>query len=256
MTSSFVISSDQAEHPENTTSDFRVTFNAPIDLEGDYQMCMSRCQTPPILDVIESDFGQIVITNVTERKKPHYINLESKLYVDLLAYTRDINKKMESFGIYFRISKERERVVIIIPAGIRLKISRSIAITLGYVVQGKWFIARNQETQFFFEATNRPRLIYSRKSMFVYCDLVTESFVGNQPRQLLGISFASDNKSRNRVYEPRHLHWYDVKLRHLNSIKFSIRDDRDRKLLLENGTVIITIHLRPKLKLIKFVAVL
>ena len=55
MTLSFVISSDQAEHPENTASDFRVTFSAPIDLEGEYQMCMSRCQTPPVLDVIESD---------------------------------------------------------------------------------------------------------------------------------------------------------------------------------------------------------
>ena len=92
--------------------------------------------------------------------------------------------------------------------------------------------------------------------MFVYCDLVTESFVGNQPRQLLGISFTSNNQTRNRVYEPSHLHWYDVKLQHLNSIKFFIRDDRERKLLFENGAVIITIHLRPKLKLKKFVQVL
>ena len=167
---------------------------------------------------------------------------------------RDINKKLDSFEISFRIT--RGHVVITIPVGIRLKISRSIAIPLGFETQGKYYVIQNDGKKFFFEAKNNPRLNRARKSMFVYCDLVTESFVGNQPRQLLGISFASNNQTRNRVYEPSHLHWYDVKLQHLNSIKFFIRDDRERKLLFENGAVIITIHLRPKLKLKKFVQVL
>ena len=54
---------------------------------------------------------------------------------------RDINKKLDSFEISFRIT--RGHVVITIPVGIRLKISRSIAIPLGFETQGKYYVIQN-----------------------------------------------------------------------------------------------------------------
>ena len=267
MTLSFVISSDQAEHPENTASDFRVTFDAPIDLDGEYQMCMSRCQTPPIFDVIDPEFDKIVIESINSSlvtTESITIKVGRKFFTGVYSLVDHIQGYviMSDYNVKFSVG-DSNRVKIAIPPGKRVQLSRSLATTLGYMTRSDWYTMSNLPSDLakddydvkydvaeaIFDAHGVPRLHWDQESMFIYCDLVTESFVGNRPRQLLGIASVSENQSRNQVYEPKHLHWYDVKLRHFNTINFYIRDEHDRKLPFENGAAIITIHLRSRLKL-------
>ena len=161
-----------------------------------------------------------------------------------------INERMKRLKIKASLVKGTGRVSIHVPFTKRVKMTKELCWSLGFHDADSFFVMDGSNSKGnFYEASLEPRLHWDRESMFIYCDLAKETFVGKSPRSLLGIATVFPDKEASQVYEPNHLHWYDVKLQHFTSIGFYIRDEHDREIPFDHGTTIITIHLRPKLNL-------
>jgi len=102
-------------------------------------------------------------------------------------------------------------------------------------------------------ATNEPEAINKVEFknivdiLFVYSDIVKETYVGNTKTNILRV-FPVNNIDKNKIisYNFEHLFYIPLRVNEIISIKISIRDSLSNILLYDEGDISITLLFRPK----------
>jgi len=82
-------------------------------------------------------------------------------------------------------------------------------------------------------------------SLYIYCDVLEMSVLGNTEVPLLRIVSIPDQKHGaiiSKIYE--HIRYVPLQKKHFDSIEIDIRDSYGEKIAFENGVVIVTLHFR------------
>ena len=140
-------------------------------------------------------------------------------------------------GVEFGVVRRTQKVFIRLPQNVHLEISKTLAQVLGF--ENRKFASGNEYVSTFAADINR-----SFATMFVYCDVVRESIVGNTTVPLLR-TLNVEGRYGDIIQKTYHAPIYvPLQRSYFDSIEINIRDDTGRLVPFESGKAIVTLHFR------------
>jgi len=140
-------------------------------------------------------------------------------------------------GAEFGVVHRTQKVFIRLPANVNLQLSETFAQTLGF--EKCKFIGGKEYVSTFAADVNR-----SVATIFVYCNVVRESIVGNTTAPLLR-TLNIEGRYGDVIQKIYHTPIYvPLQRSYFDSIEINIRDDTGRLVPFESGKAIVTLHFR------------
>jgi len=190
-----------------------------------------------MLDAIATKSFPLTRTNLVEDSDEDMEDTVS-FVVDMLD--KDDNNTMvyrHVDGVEFGVVRRTQKVFIRLPQNVNLEISKTFAQTLGF--ENRKFVGGNEYVSTFAADINR-----SFATMFVYCDVVRESIVGNTTVPLLR-TLNVEGRYGDIIQKTYHTPIYvPLQRSYFDSIEINIRDDTGRLVPFESGKAIVTLHFR------------
>jgi len=229
-------------------------------ITNDERIVTSRLTVPEgYYDNLSEMLGAIVVkTFATRRGKLEIVTNDIDNYEDIS--TDEINDENISFvvgindgddgsddsnklvfrivdGAEFGVIHRTQKVFVRLPPNVNLELTETFAQTLGF--ERHKFIGGSEYVSTFAADVNR-----SFATMFIYCDVVRESIVGDTTVPLLR-TLNVEGRYGDIIQKIYHTPTYvPLQRSYFDAIEINIRDDTGRLVPFESGKAIVTLHFR------------
>ena len=164
-------------------------------------------------------------------------------------------KRPEIFQGSFDVSAETGRVRIYMDFEEVIEMDQNLSSVLGFdestyrAVHGKIENKKSYHRELrVIEAENKPDVKITMYNMFVYCNLVSETYVGNKMVNLLRTVPVKQERAGQYVTEHFHpLRYLPLSSSYFHNIDILITDDIGEQVKFEWGKVIIHLHMRKRI---------
>ena len=247
-------------YPGNRVSTFKMRLNKPIEMIGNYEVGMAQIQYPMSWNnVRESNNG----FSIRYQRKPltvdddvgksvkrlyripagYYSTIEEVIYEMKTLITKP---KLNKLGIDIKYNKATRRVTINTKKTTKreeklrsIKLKNDIAMILGF--ENDKFIKPNREVTSPFLALPSSGFHH----MYVYCDVVQETAVGDVQAPLLRVLPVKMQTHELMVAKTfANIHYIPVARKRISEIEFKITDDVGNLVGFQQGKILIVLHFR------------
>jgi hypothetical protein len=255
--------------PNNTLSTYVTKLPQPFDLKGEWEVGLSEIQFPITWYNVDEKEAQLYCVALHDGESMelvswknispphgHYANAES-----LIKQINDAigsNEKMVDFPIRFEYNEISKKITMRfenedVSSTTYLVMSKSLAELLGFEFDAVPDIMTNKEL---IAITAGGEKTYTGKrvsdlqrgfySLFVYCDVVEPTVVGDVKVPLLRTVNISgkEGETANRIFET--VQYMPLHRKQFETIGINIRDDTGRSVPFQRGKVVVTLHFRLK----------
>ena len=227
--------------PDNTLSDFSVRPPQPIELTGEWEVCLKEIQYPRTWNNVRKTENHFYVRDakgiprVFILKEGYYSNAN-----DIIQGIDDaIDDRQTKDSIDIQFDKISRRFTINVLNGYSIAFSASIAIILGF---GHSFSTINKKTVAPFVINLEGGL----SSIYVYSDVIQAQIVGDSMVPLLRILSVEgkDGDIISKTFQDPP--FYPVSRKTIDQIQVNIKDDTGRKVPFESGRVIVQLHFKQR----------
>lgn len=288
MTEIIILRSDfySPLNPSNTQSNFSTDFETAFDFSNDYECGLVEIIFPLSIknipeDVISREINigfsynrrkillknQIIIESTNYKSSDSLID-EINRKIDT-SNTKDITKKnsmtIKNFigekneDLDFKITLPRLKIeyekCTIVPGNVEYKDKMTknlekirLNLFLSKYLSSMLGFAESQDLSEENTSKYKIDLLANNHSLFIYTNIIEESYVGNRKFQLLRVFPLAHNdgndKMKSIVFNP--IIFHPLRLYKFDSINVQIRDSAGNLVIFENGSVTLTLLIRKK----------
>ena len=252
--------------PGNKTNDFKVILPAPVNLEGEWEMCLASIVYPHTWFNISKDdtIFKIYILNKKQEKNPwhlvstraisdnNYVSTEQliqALNLELVTFAKDTNMAEGDPRLKFYFDPLLGRVVLKMKSQIimSIELSEKLQYMLGY---SNKFIGASSTT---FEGNEKvdlasfaPDMLGGLDQLFIYCDLCCLSILGDQFASILATVPVQGKFPDVQHYHPVEPHYIPLQNKSFETVKILIKTDTNRLVPFNFGKIMLQVHCRKK----------
>ena len=248
-------------YPDNKVAHFKMRLNQPCELIGNYEVGLSQIQYPMSWNNIRRNRNGF---SIRYERKPLTLDAVGKstkrLYRIAPGYYSDISKvvhemktlltqpKLNKLGIDIQYNDATRRVTINTKQSERhgeklksIKLKNDVAMLLGF--KNDRLIKPNREVTSTFLALPSSGFHH----MYVYCDVVQETAVGDVQAPLLRVLPAKMQSNELMIDTAfANVHYIPVARKQFSELEFKITDDVGNLVGFQQGKIVIVLHFRRK----------
>lgn len=243
-----VLPANNPDFPRNTNSDFRVRFARPLQMDGDdWEVGLVDMHYPATWKNIPVD------AHLTVRYREHtrIAVVRHGRYTSIAQVLKEVESNLCEFKVEDKITVEYDEIENrvwfyngFVPDTMSyIKFDETLADILGFRPNYRYGYAENAG----YRAPNLNRGFYS---LFVYCDLMQDTRVGNVMAPLLrtvSANRASTVRRHENAYDAfTRVYYHPVRTLKTDEVHVFIRDDTGAKIPFAGGNVSLTLHFRRK----------
>ena len=258
-------------YPNNTMTEFTTKLASTVELTNEWEVGLAEIMFPKTWYTIPQDGLPIIVDCANCRYKPissddvdpneRYsvvMQLSGGFYGTMEDLIREINatarrafeppSDLEQDEIttsppIFYYKKFEKRVLISLEVGMIIKFPPALESILGFSPQQNPLVNNAIERRIY-QGDLASDLHAGIHGLYIYCDLLHFSFVGDIKAPLLRVVASAGDAGEviTRYYErPRYV---PLQKKNFDSIQIVIRDDLGEKINFESGKVLVTLHFR------------
>lgn len=254
-------------YPDNTKANFITNLYKGIKFDVPYEVGVVEISHPIISDNIESPLGKIEIHLTHDGLEEYFVidvtskHLNETSLTKILSNLNEMIKKMNDLYPESKRIKEipqfQERLLF--PNQVIIKLnnfSNSYIYIFGQLADILGFPKSSNELMNKIlpnlQSTTHNYSIFSNmqfstSNMFVYSNIIKYQFVGDVSRQLLRVVYVDGKQNYYSTTYPSP-HYVPILTDYIETIKISIKDDKNQFIQFKSGSepVIIKLHFKPK----------
>lgn len=230
--------------PDNTLTHFRTQLAHPVCLEGSWECGLSEIYFPRTwFNVIKANNAiHIIPAGAEDNRLWTKVTIPHGHYESGEALVDALNKKISSQvgagnGVQLVWCKRTERITVnILENGAKMRTVGMLALMMGF--EHRQVI---KATTTAFRAYDPEGGVYA---LFLYCNIIQPSFVGDTHVPLLRIVPIKGSVGQMVAYRFEKPHYHPVSCKQFQTVEIDIRDSEGEPVAFQRGTVIVKLHLR------------
>lgn len=249
--------------PDNTAAHFFTKLPKDVVLDGDWEVGLSEVvfphswfNVPPGLDIRTTCFFK----DKDPPRNPYSTRLVIKegYYADIYELVNTINETLtaphtmidditEKDIPKFIYMRQTGKTAVRLPPWCRVMMPDALCYILGFDVQsGRSFLTVNNDTPHIkdIQGQRMSSLGTGLNAMYIYCDLVEYTHVGDTLAPLLRIVDVEGEHGTTIVKEYEHPRYVPVQKKNFASLEIDIRTNTGDPMPFETGPLVVTLHFR------------
>jgi len=229
-------------YPDNTLSEFTVNLPQPMELEGEWEVCLNEIQYPRTWNNVRHIQNHFYIRDPSGI--PSVYILEAGYYPTVEDIIQGIKSSIDDKTHYDNVdltyNKITRRVTVEIKNGYSMIFGDGLASIFGFGLLQ--YPKLEKKTT----APNVVNLEGALHSLFVYSDVIEAQVVGNSMVPLLRILNVEGRDGETISKTFLNPPYFPVSRKTIDRIEVNIKDDTGEKVPFESGKVIIQLHFRQR----------
>jgi len=234
-------------YPENRAGKYTTVLAREIVLDGEYEVGLSECVIP----VPKSSLNfkqQMIINELGAGFRFVPVDAREMSSMTDLEYL-DVPKTREGVAA-FKLSVRERRVVLSVAAGCMILFredNKDLANLLGFPL--KTYIGGTEKVPYNDYIAPNPfggsgTLFF----IYIYCDVVEYSFVGDSMVPCLRTLSVVSDETKSTVLRFENPHYTPVSQSRFSQISIEIANDQGEEIIFSKGLSLVKLHFRPKKK--------
>lgn len=229
----------------NTPSCYTTILSKPLNFQGSkWEAALVEIQYLNAFDTVREEKNKIYYK---EGQFWDYVKIQSGSYSSVGDLTSEINKTepFKSKNVSFDFSTITQKITVTYPSGLQdfsLYLSGDLADICGF--ESTFVITQTSEAKY------HANIHAGKYSIFVYTDLITNSFVGNSESPLSRIVPILGTPGEYTRQQFNNLQYIPLSRDTFESVQIELRHDNGQLLQVSRGKTICVFHLRRKLPFI------
>lgn len=229
-------------YPDNTLSDFSIQPPQPIELNGEWEVCLKEIQYPRTWSNVRKKENHFYVTDpsgvptVYIMKEGYYPSANEIIQ----GIKEVIDDKTAKDSIDLQYDRITRRFTVTPTNGYSIMFDTGLAVLLGFETPMTVMIKKKTTAPFVMN------LEAGLTSLYVYSDVIEAQIVGDSMVPLLRIINleGKDGDIISKTFQDPP--FYPISRKTIDRIQVNIMDDTGRKVPFESGKVIVQLHFRQR----------
>jgi len=234
-------------YPENKAGKYTTVLAREIVLEGDYEVGLSECVIP--VPKSSLNFKQPMIIDSLMAKGLQFVPVDAREMSSMtdLEYL-DVPKTLSGKPV-FKLSVRDRRVILSVASAYGIIFNddnKDLANLLGFPL--KKYTGGSREEYMEYVAPNPYGGSGTLFFIYIYCDVVEYSFVGDSMVPCLRTLSVVSDETKSTVLRFENPHYVPVSQSRCSQISIEIANDQGEEIIFSKGLSLVELHFRPKKK--------